>query len=149
MIALAAAADPAGITNWILAGVGVVAAVLSGVFAIVNRRGSEAAKRQPTWAELTIENRALRADIAAATTSLRAAAEYATKRDDDFIDLRREFEDFKDRVEGRDAILVRVLRSAAAQWPTGATGPTFDHIIELDMIGDLMPPAWRNVPPVP
>lgn len=149
MIGAVAALDPAGITNWILAGVGLAAAVVSGVFAIVNRRGSEAARRQPTWAELTAENRALRSDVAAAAAQLRAAADYATQRDDDYIDLRREFEDFKDRVEGRDAILARVLRSAAGQWPTGAPGPTFDHIIELDQIDDLIPPAWRNIPPVP
>lgn len=149
MIALAVATDPAGITNWILAGVGLVAAIVSGVFAIILRRGGEAARRAPTWTELTSENRALRADLAAAATQLRAATNYTTQRDDDFIDLRREFEDFKDRVEGRDAILARVLRSAAAQWPIGEKGPAFDHIIELDMIDDLMPPAWRNVPPVP
>lgn len=149
MIPTAASFDPATITPWIVAGIGVVAAIVSGAFAvvvaIVNIRG----RRQPSWAELTTENRALRVEAAAATAAARDAARAASNREDEYADLRREFEDFRDRVEGRDAILIRVLRSAARQWPMGAPGPVFDHIIELDMVDDLMPAAWRNVPPVP
>lgn len=141
--------DLATITPWVVAGFGVVGAVVAATAAIVVAVINVRAKRQPSWAEVVAENRALRAESAAATIAARAATAAANAREDDYTDLRREFEDFRDRVEGRDAILTRFLHSAQTQWPLGHPGPVFDHIVDLDLIDDLIPPAWRNVPPVP
>jgi hypothetical protein len=141
---------PVDYTPWIPAIVGVLAAIIAGTFAILNRRGGERARRQPTWAELATDNRLLREELSTASVELRAARRdlvAADRIEGDLTDLRREFEEHVERVEDRDRVLGNVLASAHEQWPAGHPGPTFDHILDLDMIGDTLPPQWRRNTP--
>lgn len=142
--------EPLDLTPWVPAVLGVAAAIVAGVFAVMNRRGGEAARRQPTWVELTTENRLLRKEIRDAAEELRAARRIAIEAENvagDLTDLRRDFEEFTEQVEARDRVTLLVLASAAEQWPAGTPGPTFDHIVDLDVIHDTLPPTWRRGTP--
>jgi len=98
----------------------VISAIIAGVFAWINRRGGERARREPTWGELVEENRKQRA----------------------------EFEAFRENTEERFSALdvkfgafVRVLTSLAEQWPA-------DHSPELDptdieQLGTTLPVKFR------
>lgn len=133
---------------WIPAFVVTIGGVVAGVFALWNRRGGERAKRTPTWAELATENRLQRDELRAAANELRGARAEYTSLGDDYTDLRREFEDFRDQVTGQIRLRDAVLRAAAEQWPAGHPAPSFDHLLDLDQIDGILPPAWRRVPPV-
>lgn len=138
------------ITPWLPLIGGVILAIVGGIFAIVNRRGGEAARRAPTWVELATENRLLREDLKAAAAELRQARKDVLAAEEvagDLTDLRRDFEDFTEQVEARDRVTLLVLASAADQWPASEPGPTFDHIVDLDVIDDTLPPAWRRGTP--
>lgn len=142
--------DALDITPWLPLIGGVILAVIGGLFGIANRRGGEAARRAPTWVELATENRLLREDLKQAADELRAARRAIQASDEleaDLTDLRREFEEFADQVEARDRVNMLAWATAAEQWPAGTPGPTFDHIVDLDVIDDTLPPAWRRGTP--
>jgi hypothetical protein len=93
----------------------------------------ERARREPGWDDIVAESRALREDL--------------RKADEDFQRLRQEFKGMQIVVDRRDRATARVLRSAADQWPKGASGPVFDPA-DLAVLEDTMPHQWRptNVP---
>lgn len=79
-------------------------------------------KREPSWVELSNENRSLRSDL---------------------TELQKRFNSFESRVDVRDSAFATILREAADQWPSDHEGPYFSAE-PLAVIADTAPPVWRN-----
>jgi len=96
-------------------------ALIYGIFRLINRRGGEKARREPSWVELADENRKLREEVSA---------------------LSDKFEAFMARQAKRDAAFRNILASASEQWPADHAGPTFDEN-DIAALSDTMPAKWR------
>lgn len=131
------------ITPWIPVIASAVLAVVAGIFAWLNRRGGEKSRREPTWVELTNENRLLRTDVANAADALRTSAGALNRREQDLLDLRAEFDEFRDDTKTMMKAHSQALLEASAQWPTDRPGPVFSPWV-VEKLDDTMPPKWRT-----
>jgi len=107
----------------------VIVALIAAVVAWRSRNRDTQDRKEPTWVELSKENRDLRAELDETREELRA--------------LSTRFDQFVEEVRTRDRATARVLSDAAFQWPAEHEGPVFDAA-DIQAIEDAIPPRWRN-----
>lgn len=113
---------------WVTVIAATITVVGGGIFAILNRKGSEKARTVPSWVELEGANRELRAEM----KDLRAEMD----------ELRTAFQELKSEQVERDLAIASVLHDIAQQWPRDKSAPKFRHR-DLEVLGDTVPRPWR------
>lgn len=106
---------------WISGAAIVIAAIAAGLFAWINRKGGERARREPTWNELVTENRALRVELS---------------------EFRKETEERFDKLDREVVAMKEVISTFADKWPDGHPIPEFRPEV-LAELGDTLPPKLR------
>lgn len=99
-----------------------IVAVIAFGGTLVARFLPDRSKREPSWVELSNENRSLRSDL---------------------TELQKRFNNFESRVDLRDAAFAVIFQEASSQWPADHEGPYFSPE-PLAVIADTLPPVWRN-----
>lgn len=112
--------------------ISVLGVVATGVFTIINRRGGEKAKREPTWVELETANRELRKEM----------ADRDRENDERFEKLEKEVRDLQRQVRTTEWAASHVMREASEQLD-GV--PVFTPAY-ADPIIHLIPHRWRPQP---
>ena len=107
----------------------VIVALIAAVVAWRSRNRDTQDRKEPTWVELSKENRELRAELDETREELRK--------------LSVRFDEFVEEVRTRDRATARVLSDAAFQWPAEHEGPVFDAA-DIQAIEDTIPHRWRN-----
>jgi hypothetical protein len=113
---------------WVTVIAAIITVVGGGIFAILNRKGSERARTVPSWVELDNSNRELRSEM----TNLR----------DEMEELRQSFLTLKQEQVARDVAITNVLHDISQQWPRDSSAPTF-RVRDLEVLGDTIPRPWR------
>lgn len=118
---------------WVTVFAASVSVIGAGIFAILNRKGGERARKVPSWVELDDSNRELRAEMALFR--------------DEISELQREVRELKHAQVARDLAISNVLHDIARQWPRDAAAPAFDRE-DLEVLGDTVPRTWRWSPDI-
>lgn len=110
--------------QWVSLGGTVLTALIGGTFLVLNRRGGERARRDPSWKELVDENRAQREEF----SEYKAATE-------------KRFE----ALESKVGALTRIVQTTAEQWPESHPIPEFDPR-DIEILAHTIPRRFRARP---
>ena len=114
---------------WVSVAAAVVTVVGGGIFTILNRRGGERAKREPTWGELVEENRALREEL---------------RQLEERLERRLTAQDEKITTQDRKIFaLTRSLETIARHWPPDHPVPDLDAD-DVEVLADSLPLPFRR-----
>lgn len=106
-----------------------------GVFLVINRRGGERARRDPSWKELVDENRAQREEF----------NQYKTETEERFEALEASNKKRFDELENKVGALTRIVQTTAEQWPESHPIPEFDPR-DIEILAHTIPRRFRARP---
>lgn len=124
-----------------------IVGMLAGIWAFVNRKGGEKAKRHdmepPTWADVYKEMRETKAEWAKQMADLKSDWEVRhAEQGRELREARDELSLLRTTSAIKDRAVTNILTAFIDQWPSGHPTPVLDTK-DVEVVGDTMPHNMR------